>query len=303
MKLSQKTRYTLEKEITPRILSVLDFLTRNIWSVYPVNVLPNTSSESIFDILCRLAPLLADYFPVYLKDMEKCPVGIRLFKAFSPISTSTIMGHTNTNLVINQINRVLDFLDAFLTHTNWQTRNFGLCMMQTMKFYFSTFWKRDDTVDILRRRLRHCLCSLLEDSSINVAKTASKELSYALKYNMIEYNEEWFRELKEQSRTTNQTETEKVREAMLIHRRAGVLGLCSIIQAHTSNVPDYLPEVITEVAKHAMDPHPIGQIAIKTVNEYYYHVFRFLTSENQRKFSVKQVKIIESFVYRAGYFI
>ncbi|KAM3172488.1 hypothetical protein ACTXT7_014424 [Hymenolepis weldensis] len=269
IKLSQNTKYILEKGITPRILSVLDFLTRNIWSAYPVNVLPNTSSESIFDILCRLAPLLADYFPLYLRDMEKCPVGIYFFKVLSPVSTSTIMGHTDTNVVMNQINRMLDFLDAFLTHANWKTRNFGLYMMYMMKFYFSTFWKRDDTVDILRRRLRNCLCSLLKDSSISVAKTASKELSYALEYNMIEYDEEWFRELKEQSRTTNQTETEKEREAVLIHRRAGVLGLCSIIQAHTSNVPDYLPEVITEVAKHTMDPHPIGQMAIKTdMNKY-----------------------------------
>ncbi|VDL57968.1 unnamed protein product [Hymenolepis diminuta] len=82
-----------------------------------------------------------------------------------------------------------------------------------------------------------------------------------------------------------------------------VISLCSIIQAHTSYVPDYLPEVITEVAKYAIDPHPIGQIAVKTVNEYYHHVFRFLTSDDQRKFSVKQVEIIESYIYRAGYFI
>lgn len=284
----------IEKGITPRVLAMVDFLITIVSSVYPIYVLPNISSESAYNILCRLAPLLADYVPIMTRDKDNCRIGTRIFKALSLAYESTIIGHTNTDLEINQADRMLEFLEAFLLHADCQTRNFGLETMRMIGIPYSTFWKRNDAVDVLRCRLKNCLCKLLEDSSINVAKAACRELSYALKYNMIGYDEEWFRELKERTRT-NQTEPEQETEEDILRRRGGVLGLRSIIQAHTSNVPDYLPEVITEVAKYAKDLEPIGQIATETMDKYYYSVFRFLTLWDRRKFSAKQREIIESF--------
>ncbi|VDL57950.1 unnamed protein product [Hymenolepis diminuta] len=287
----------IEKGITPRVLAMVDFLTTIVSSVYPIYVLPNFSSESTFNILCRLAPLLADYVPIMIRDKNNCRIGTRIFEALSLTFESTIIGHTNADLEINQANKMLEFLEAFLLHADCQTRNFGLETMRMIGIPYSTFWKRSDAVDVLRCRLKNCLCKLLEDSSINVAKAACRELSYALKYNMIGYDEEWFRELKEQIRT-NETKPEQETEEDILRRRGGVLGLRSIIQAHASNVPDYLPEVITEVAKHAGDPEPIGQIATETMDMYYYSVFRFLTLWDRRKFSAKQHEIIESFISR-----
>nr|CDS29302.1 Proteasome activator complex subunit 4 [Hymenolepis microstoma] len=298
MKFSQHTKHTLEKEITPRILQMLEFLTKSVWSVYPINVLPNTSFDSVFDVLCRLAPLLADCIPIMKSDKDNSSLGTQISNLLTPIYNSTIIGHTNADLEINQADRMLEFLDAFLLHESHQTRDYGLQMMKMIRIHYSTFWKRNDAVDVLRCRLKQGLCNLLKDSSIDVAEAASKRLSWALECEIIEYDEEWVSELKEQSRATNQTGTEEEREAMLRNQRAGVLGLYSIIRAHPSSVPDYLPDVIAEVAKHATDPHPIGQMITTTMNEYYLNVFKFLPSEDRRKFSSKQIEVIESFIAR-----
>ncbi|VDO05091.1 unnamed protein product [Rodentolepis nana] len=291
MKFTQHTKFTLERAIAPRIGQMLEFLTKNIWSAYPINALPNTSFNSVFDVLCRLAPLLADYIPIMKRDKDDYSISTQISNLLTSIHKSTILGHTNTDLEITQADRMLEFLDAFLLHESHQTREYGLQMMELLRIYYFTFWKRNDTANVLRYHLRQSLCNLLKDSSIDVAEAAFMKLSWALECEIIEYNEEWFSELKEQSREINQSEMEEDREAMLRSHRAGVLGLCSIIRANPTHVPDYLPDVIVEVAKHATDPHPIGQIVTTTLNEYYHKVFTVLTSENREKFSSKQIKL------------
>ena len=43
----------------------------------------------------------------------------------------------------------------------------------------------------------------------------------------------------------------------LLKRHCGVLGLAALVEACPYSVPDWLPEVIDEVAQHLHDPMPI----------------------------------------------
>lgn len=46
----------------------------------------------------------------------------------------------------------------------------------------------------------------------------------------------------------------------IIKRHAGVLGLCSYVDAHPYDVPDVLPEVLMLLSDHVNDPPPIQVI-------------------------------------------
>ena len=43
----------------------------------------------------------------------------------------------------------------------------------------------------------------------------------------------------------------------LVKRHSGVLGLSSLIEACPYSVPEWLPEVLVQVASHNHDPAPI----------------------------------------------
>lgn len=43
----------------------------------------------------------------------------------------------------------------------------------------------------------------------------------------------------------------------LVIRHAGVLGLCSFINAHPYDVPEYLPSVFAALGPHLSDPQPV----------------------------------------------
>ena len=45
--------------------------------------------------------------------------------------------------------------------------------------------------------------------------------------------------------------------ALLVKRHSGVLGLAALIGACPYTVPDWLPEVIAEMAMHQHDPAPL----------------------------------------------
>lgn len=43
----------------------------------------------------------------------------------------------------------------------------------------------------------------------------------------------------------------------LVRRHSGVLGLAALVEACPYSVPEWLPDVITEIASHNHDPAPI----------------------------------------------
>jgi len=48
-----------------------------------------------------------------------------------------------------------------------------------------------------------------------------------------------------------------VRAGLLVRRHSGVLGLAALVEACPYSVPDWLPEVLDEMALHLHDPAPI----------------------------------------------
>ncbi|XP_017776330.1 PREDICTED: proteasome activator complex subunit 4-like isoform X2 [Nicrophorus vespilloides] len=70
-------------------------------------------------------------------------------------------------------------------------------------------------------------------------------------------------------------------------RHAGVLGLCSFINAHPYDVPDYIPGIFEDLGAHLSDPQPIPATIRKTLGDFKrthhvdweYHKLKFTESE------------------------
>ncbi|KAM3180659.1 hypothetical protein ACTXT7_015859 [Hymenolepis weldensis] len=316
---SRRTKFFVRKQIALRLCFLMNTLLDNIWSTFPTNACPNSSSESAFDIFYRLAPLLADHFATtdsFWTDGRSKKDGnlvdsldIRIINLLRRLGKIAIMGHTNTGVGITQANRMLDFFEVFLRHSEWKTRLFGLMLMKCLALNTSTFWITDEAGDALRTRLKRRLCELLADPWIDVAKTASTAISECLNLSILEYDDLWFRELTKQSRMKlpilqerkgEITKQEKV--TAMLYRRAGVFGLCSIIQANPHDTPDYLPAVIAEVANHANDPHPINKFVSETLMEYSRsHLDRWLVRD-RAKFTEEQLDTYLSVVSGVNYY-
>nr|CDS32852.1 Proteasome activator complex subunit 4 [Hymenolepis microstoma] len=317
---SQRAKFFVRKQIALRLCFLMNFLVHNIWSTFPMNVSPNSSSESAFDVFYRLVPLLADHVATIgsfvidgrlIKDVHTSDTLdytiIDLIKMLGKIAT---MGHTDTGIGINRSNRILDFFEVFLRHSEWKTRYIGLYCMDTLVLNISNFWVADEAGTALRTRLKRRLCELLADPWIDVARAASSIISKYLILSVIEYDDLWFRELTKQSRMKLPTLQKKLGEITkeekvkaLQCRRAGVLGLCSIVQANPHDTPDYLPAVIAEVANHANDPHPISKFVSETLMEYSRsHIDRWLVRDRE-KFTEDQLDAYLSVVSGVNYYV
>ncbi|KAM7540871.1 hypothetical protein Aperf_G00000027912 [Anoplocephala perfoliata] len=311
---SQRTKFLVAKQIAFRLHCLMYLLVDNVWSAYPMNTLPDSPSESTFEIFYRLAPLLADYaassdyfwtaeLPKKQATLDRC-----IGKLFYRIGELAVMGHTNSDLVMTQANRMLDFFDVFLLHNEWKTRIFGLILMKLIICHVSAFWKTDDAGETLRTRLKRRLCDLLADPWIDVAQKASNTLTYALQLSVFQYDEQWFKQLAKQSRhklinPRDGPYSKQEKEAAMLRRHAGVLGLCSIVRAHPHDTPDYLPAVIAEVADHSADPHPIAKSVSDTLMEYSRSHTDQWATQDRAKFSEEQLEAYMSVVSGVSYYV
>ncbi|KAM3176516.1 hypothetical protein ACTXT7_006387 [Hymenolepis weldensis] len=314
---SQRTKISVGKQMALCAYTLMSELIRNVRSAYPTNALPNSSSESAFDLFYRLAPLLADhvatsdYFWTEGKSkgrddpLDKC-----IARVLSTLPQIATKGHTNIDVEITQANRMMDFFDVFLRHSEWKTRFYGLMLIKNLSVVVSIFWKRNKTGAALRNCLKRRLCKLLEDPWIDVAKMASTTISNSLNLSLLEYDELWIKELIEQSRhklPTSKSGSEQItkqeKDTAMLLRRVGVFGLCSFIQAHPHDTPDYLPAVIAEVAHHANDPQPIGNFVSETLMEYSRsHADQWMIRDRD-KFTEEQLEAYTSVVSHLGYYV
>ncbi|VDL22431.1 unnamed protein product [Hymenolepis diminuta] len=314
---SQRIKISVGKQMVLCAYTLMNELIKNVKSAYPTNALPNSSSKSVFDLFYRLAPLLADHVATsdyfWTKGKSKGrddPLDKCIASVLSRLPQIATKGHTNIDVEIAQANRMMDFFDVFLRHSEWKTRFYGLILMKNLSVVVSVFWKRNEIGATLRTRLKRCLCELLADPWIDVAEMASTTISNSLNLSLLEYDELWIKELIEQSRHKlpklkrgSQQITKQEKDTAMLCRRVGVFGLCSFVQAHPHDTPDYLPAVIAEVANHANDPQPIGNFVSKTLMEYSRsHADQWMIRDRD-KFTEEQLEAYESVVSHLSYYV
>eukprot|EP00731_Ephydatia_muelleri_P029038 Em0020g682a len=90
-------------------------------------------------------------------------------------------------------------------------------------------------------------------------------------------------------------------EALLVKRHSGVLGLAALIGACPYTVPDWLPEVIAEMAMHQHDPAPL-QATVKKAMSDFRRTHHDSWSEHKQKFTDDQLSMLADLLVSPSYY-
>jgi proteasome activator subunit 4 len=84
-------------------------------------------------------------------------------------------------------------------------------------------------------------------------------------------------------------------------RHSGVLGLCSLVEAHPYKVPDFVPAVLVELERHLHDPQPVPETVKRCLREFRRtHQDRW--SEHRAKFSAQQLDFLADLLVSPNYY-
>lgn len=118
-------------------------------------------------------------------------------------------------------------------------------------------------------QIQDLVLQLLEDSQPEVRVEAAKVVSGLLHCQFIPAPTDLLNIFMQKARTkVKKVKTTENINKNLIIRHAGVLGLCSFINAHPYNVPDYLPSVFEALGYNLSDPQPIPATIRKTMGDF-----------------------------------
>ncbi|KAA3681979.1 proteasome activator subunit 4 [Paragonimus westermani] len=181
----------------------------------------------------------------------------------------------------------LDLTHHFLKHSSWKTRGIGLLLLRNLVVMnLAAFWEMDqrsragqvaDNYSLLLQRLQQSVEDQLTDQWIEVCQLAMFTLAVLIQTGLLKFNDQWIAQLicrtKSPYRRRSHTRAKTAQELSDYHnaireRHAGVLGLAAFVYAHPHTTPKFLPEIITELAGHVHDPHPIEKTVRDTLSAY-----------------------------------
>ncbi|XP_050294149.1 proteasome activator complex subunit 4B-like [Anthonomus grandis grandis] len=124
------------------------------------------------------------------------------------------------------------------------------------------------------QKVQNLVLQLLEDPQPEVRLEAAKVVSGLLHCHFVSDPTDLLEIFKQKARTKIKKGRKQIGDddvttgRNLIRRHAGVLGLCSFINAHPYDVPEYLPSVFEALGPHLSDPQPIPAAIRKTMGDF-----------------------------------
>jgi proteasome activator subunit 4 len=122
--------------------------------------------------------------------------------------------------------------------------------------------------------IQQMVLELLEDVQPEVRNSASQVLSGLLHCQFIPNPQDLLIQFKQKAKTKLKRKNNESRGGInltnntLRFRHAGVLGLCTFINSHPYDVPDYLPDIFGQLGPHLNDPQPIPTTIRKTLGDF-----------------------------------
>lgn len=145
------------------------------------------------------------------------------------------------------------------SESNWHVKTRVLPVIQVLYFrhlYLLSAKSKKEVMDLLY--------ILIRDSQVEVRKLASITLSGLVQCSERKEIESMivrFRKLVSESHMPKRKSSEPVTPSysdLLGKRHAGILGLCSLVLAFPYDVPEWMPNILVELAQCASGPSPIS---------------------------------------------
>nr|XP_033324313.1 proteasome activator complex subunit 4A-like [Megalopta genalis] len=244
-----------------------------------------------------IQPEFYKIFPIICQ-LENCDTDEELAK----LCTHTLALLAQGLTLPRDLPLVLDKVVSMSKHASWWTRSTCLQFLQVLIFHnISTFLSNSAWVSCVKDTVIY----LLEDERVEVRKSAGQCLSGLLHCTFIPNQEKLLEEFKKKAKTKlykkdnlNQ-QKETARKELKIDairiRHGAILGLCSFIQAHPYDIPDYVPSIFEFLSPFMNDPQPIPTTIRKTLDDFkrtHYDGWRGINGYSQH-FTQEQLTILQ----------
>lgn len=182
------------------------------------------------------------------------------------------------------IDTLLGYIATVATNWNWHTRLIASTFTHTLVFnnrfilLTKSVWV-DSLVDLISSQL-------LQDEIIEVRESSRQTLRDFIKWEFIQPDVRHRLIDDCKAKSLQLTANEPVE---LIRRHSGILGLCAFIYAFASTeLPDFLPDVVLFLARRVSDPQPI-QKTVTTALRFFKKTHEPFWIEHKLKFTEEQL--------------
>jgi len=190
-------------------------------------------------------------------DQDLYAKGCAELSASTPLLTDTVLP------------KVLAAVHAVAESSSWHVRATVLPFLQIILFRHQFAIRPEDM-----QRVRDLMLALLRDPQVEVRETAQHAISVlvriqgeALALQLRDEFAEWAA-APIPKRAKGGVPEDGSAEAMR-KRHAGVLGLAALVGAYPYDVPEWMPDVLVQLAGHVLDPSPINQAVRQAFGEFW----------------------------------
>ncbi|KAK7788859.1 hypothetical protein R5R35_013064 [Gryllus longicercus] len=181
---------------------------------------------------------------------------------------------------------------------SWKSHIICLRFLEVFIFYNMPVVRSNDkwsrvAIDIVLK--------LLEDNSLEVRENAAQVLCGLLHTGFIKDVSQLLNSFKVKVGMKRTTECKSTDPTYLRLHHAAILGLCSFINAHPYDIPDFVPDLFTILQKHINDSRPIPQTIRKTLSDFQ-RTHHDKWGQNRLKFSEEQLTIMEEIAEPLSYY-
>uniref|UniRef100_A0A7S4KNJ3 Proteasome activator complex subunit 4 C-terminal domain-containing protein n=1 Tax=Guillardia theta TaxID=55529 RepID=A0A7S4KNJ3_GUITH len=191
----------------------------------------------------------------------------------------------NTPIVDEVLPHVLLAVRSVSKSQSWQVRSSVLPFLQIIIFRHQCSIRKEDM-----KMVQDLMVSLLQDSQVEVREMASvavsvlvritgEELAMDLKTLFVQWSQHDISSMQgragepvddaREGKAGEDSSDKKALKASLQLRHAGVLGLSALVGAYPYDVPQWMPEILVQLALHVLDPMPIKHTVRNTFGEFW----------------------------------
>uniref|UniRef100_A0A915D6A4 Proteasome activator complex subunit 4 C-terminal domain-containing protein n=1 Tax=Ditylenchus dipsaci TaxID=166011 RepID=A0A915D6A4_9BILA len=237
--------------------------------------LSSQSSHSINPALIRLIPILAHYSNESNEEELKSSCQIQLIRSMG----TSYVTEAEISLLFDVCNMTISKCCW------WKTKMTLLRFLQV--FIFSNIFAMSKCKD----KVRELVLTLMTDAQLDVRVASADTLSGFIHCSYIAADNSLMEIVRKLAASKDP-----------IEQHAGVLSLSAIIQAFPYSVPDFLPEMLMALCKHAHDPQPNYGTVKKALSEFK-RTHQDCWHEHKQEFSEEQLTVLTDLLVSPNYYV
>eukprot|EP00761_Pharyngomonas_kirbyi_P004793 gb/GECH01004798.1/.p1 GENE.gb/GECH01004798.1/~~gb/GECH01004798.1/.p1 ORF type:complete len:1870 (+),score=407.61 gb/GECH01004798.1/:1-5610(+) len=176
--------------------------------------------------------------------------------------------------------------------SSWRARCATLTFLQSFGFRHQFYIKRDDILNLALH--------LLEDSQVEVRELANQTIAgfISMSYDHKPLVADLMHKFKQWARIPV---SRKSSSSQIASKHSGILGLSALISAFPYDIPDFMPEVLVQLSRHASDPAPIMTTVRHTFREFW-KTHRDMWPIHKERFTEEQLLVLRDLLISPTYF-